>query len=87
MEKVPMKQMKSNIWKFKLIKAWMETIDYSCGSQVKQSQCYAVKRMVLDKRKSTRQYLNPIYATFLLFGHKTLIQLQDFIYYRKNSSG
>ena len=25
MEKVPMKQMKSNIWKFKLIKAWMET--------------------------------------------------------------
>ena len=52
MEKDAMKQMQSNIWKFKLTKAWIETMDYSCSSQAKQSQCYAVKILALDKRKS-----------------------------------
>ena len=30
------------------------------------------------------QYLNPIYTILHLFGHKSLIQLKDFIYYRKD---
>ena len=30
-------------------------------------------------------YLSPIYAMLHLFGHKTLIQLKDFTYYRKKS--
>ena len=60
MEKDPTKQMQSNIWKFKLTKAWIETMDYSCGSQAKQSQCYAVKIMALDKRKSKVSLLGNI---------------------------
>ena len=31
-------------------------------------------------------YLSPIYAMLHLFGHKTLIQLKGFTYYRKNPS-
>ena len=31
-------------------------------------------------------YLSPIYAMLHLIGHKTLIQLKGFTYYRKNSS-
>ena len=36
---------------------------------------------------STMQYLSPVYAILLFFGHKTRIKLEDFIYYAKNLSG
>ena len=30
------------------------------------------------------QYLNPIYITPLLFGHKIQIQLKDYLFYKRN---
>ena len=70
--------------------SWKRQINHVVVKLDKANAMFLKLRHVLDKTlryQSNTQYFDTIFGMLQLFGRKTLIQLKDFIYYRKNTSG
>ena len=88
-----MKQIQSNIWEFKRL-TWKQDINHVALKLNKANAMLSKLRHLMDI-KTLRSVYYAIFEPYVecyvsamlhLFGHKTLIQLKGFTYYRKSPS-